>query len=243
MKPIFAGTLCLFLAATAVAQEEEAKGPWSGSASLGFAASTGNAESDNLAAGVSLKYDTELWHHEASGAAFRASATDATTDISTTTAERYQLGYKVQRDLSEFNYLFLALNFDRDLFSSYRSQLSETIGYGRRVLNNERHVLNLEVGVGAKQSDLLDGSTLDETIGRLGLDYSWAITDTSAFAQRIAIELGSDNTYVESVSELKASIINNIALALSYTIKNNSDVLPGTEKTDTFSAITLQYDF
>jgi len=32
-----------------------------------------------------------------------------------------------------------------------------------------------------------------------------------------------------------------LALGLSYTIQSNSDVAPGVEKTDTFTAITLDY--
>jgi putative salt-induced outer membrane protein len=38
-------------------------------------------------------------------------------------------------------------------------------------------------------------------------------------------------------------IVGELALVLSYTIKNNSDVPAGVEETDTFTAISLEYAF
>jgi putative salt-induced outer membrane protein len=58
-----------------------------------------------------------------------------------------------------------------------------------------------------------------------------------------AIESGADNRYTESVTSLSTDVWGDIALVLSYTIKSNSDVPVGTEKTDTFTAISLEYSF
>ena len=57
------------------------------------------------------------------------------------------------------------------------------------------------------------------------------------------IEQGDDNRYTESTSALKTRIVGNLALVLSYVIKNNSDVPVGIEKTDRFTAISLEYGF
>jgi putative salt-induced outer membrane protein len=51
------------------------------------------------------------------------------------------------------------------------------------------------------------------------------------------------NTYLESVSAVTARLVGQLALVASYTVKNNSDVPVGTENTDTFSAIALEYRF
>jgi putative salt-induced outer membrane protein YdiY len=40
-----------------------------------------------------------------------------------------------------------------------------------------------------------------------------------------------------------AQLIGNLALVASYIIKYNSDVLPGTLNTDTWTAISLEYRF
>ena len=78
---------------------------------------------------------------------------------------------------------------------------------------------------------------------RGGLDYLLHISETSEFEQKLLTEIGSENTYTESVTALRAKVVGNLALVLSYTIKNNSDVPPGIEKTDTFTAISLEYAF
>ena len=104
-------------------------------------------------------------------------------------------------------------------------------------------IASAEAGVGLRQSDLRDGTSEDDSILRLATDYRWEISDTSRFTQVFAIESGSDNTYLEAVSALNATVWGNVALVLSYTIRNNSDVPIGTEKRDTFTAISLEYSF
>lgn len=104
-------------------------------------------------------------------------------------------------------------------------------------------MLALEGGAGAKQSDLIDGTEFDEAIVRGGLDYFLHLTESSEFNQKLLIEQGDDNRYTESTSALKARIVGNLALVLSYVVRNNSDVPVGIEGTDRFTAISLEYGF
>jgi putative salt-induced outer membrane protein len=57
------------------------------------------------------------------------------------------------------------------------------------------------------------------------------------------LEVGGDNTFSESVTSITARLIGALNLVASYTIRNNSDVPVGTEKTDTRTAISLEYAF
>ena len=59
----------------------------------------------------------------------------------------------------------------------------------------------------------------------------------------MGVEAGDTNTYIETVTSLSAKVLGDLALVASYTIKHNTDVLPGTEKTDTYTALTLEYSF
>ena len=61
--------------------------PWSGKVGLGFAAITGNAKSSSVAADIGVKYDAAPWHHEGTANGFRATATDQTTDLTSTTGD------------------------------------------------------------------------------------------------------------------------------------------------------------
>jgi putative salt-induced outer membrane protein len=234
----------LALTAGAVhAQEEEQEEGWYGSTSIGYASTTGNAESSTLSAGVAVGLITERWEHTFTGTAFRATGESADTGEVAKTAERYQLGYQGDYHLNERSYLFGRVNFDRDLFSGIRRQVSETVGYGRTVLDRERHKLNLEAGAGAKQLKRNDGTELNEAIIRTGVDYTWAISENAEFTQRLFVEAGQENIFTESVSALKTNIVGNIAVSLSYTVRNNTDVAADALNTDTFTVISLQYDF
>ena len=59
----------------------------------------------------------------------------------------------------------------------------------------------------------------------------------------LKVEAGSDNTYLESVTAVKSTLVGNLALVASYTVKHNTDVPALTEKTDTYTALSLEYAF
>lgn len=233
----------LVWSSVAAAQEEEAQDNLSGTAKLGYAATTGNAESSNLTASLATTLSLENWRHEASAQAFRATAQDDDTGDVETTAERYQLGYQANWIISPRSYLFARLNFDRDLFSGFSRQFSETVGYGYTFLDYDRHLLQGEIGVGAQQAKRNDNTTLSQVIGRATLTWNWAFSENGSFNQQFNLESGPTNTQLEAISELKARLVGGVSMGLSYTVRNNSDVPADSASTDTFTAITLQYDF
>jgi putative salt-induced outer membrane protein len=232
--------------ASAAAEAAEDTGPWSGRVLLGYLATSGNTDntSANLEAGAN--WDGERWHHSLAGRAIGQSQQNSTT------AESYKLTYEAKFDLTERTYLFGLIDHNKNRFSSYPEQTFEFVGVGRRFIKTDRHELNAEFGVGATQSDLQailpDGTRVpagseDEFAWRASGDYKWTITDTSWFAQSLSVSSSSSNTFTESVTEVGANIIGALALVISYKVQNNSDVQPGTEKTDTFTAVNLEYAF
>jgi putative salt-induced outer membrane protein len=219
-----------------VAQQQEEEG-LSGKVALGYLATSGNSESENFSLGFAGDFYGEVWHHELTGRSIRASTSGITT------AEAYGLSWQSERDFAEHSYVFGRLAWDKDKFSGYDQQIREVLGYGRHFIDNDRHKLDGEVGAGARQSDLRDGTSQDETILRLNLSYKLQISETAEFEQTFGVESGSDNTYTESVTALSADVWESLAIVLSYTVKNNSDVPIGTEKRDTFTAVALEYSF
>jgi putative salt-induced outer membrane protein len=217
--------------------ESEEGGPWFGNVKLGYLATSGNTENSNLNTGFQLGYGAGKWVHT-----FDAFAINA-TESNVTTAEAYEFGWKSERSLTEKDFLFGRLNWRKDRFSGYPEQFSQSVGYGRRLIDAASHALNAEIGVGARQAERADGVTENDMILRAGLDYKWQFSETAAFTQDLVVESGEENTYLESVTAITARLIGDLALVASYTVKNNSDVLPGTEKTDTYSAVSLEYQF
>ena len=226
----------LTLAAPLMAAEED-EGPWAGKATLGYLATSGNTENSTLNTGFEIGYSAGDWKH-----LFNARAINTTEDDATT-AEAYEAGWKSERDFAEHNYLFGALDWRKDRFSGYETQFSQTAGYGRRLVDTETHKLNAEIGGGARQSELSTGSKENEFIARFALDYTWQMSENAAFEQKIGVEAGSANTYVESITRIFANLGGVLSLVASYTVKNNSDVPPLTEKTDTYTALSLEYTF
>ena len=72
---------------------------------------------------------------------------------------------------------------------------------------------------------------------------SLGLGGTGEFGQRLGAEFGDENTYLESVTRVTATIVAHIGLAMSYTVKNNSNVPPGAQGTDAYTTLTIQYTF
>lgn len=211
--------------------------PWSGKVALGYLATSGNTESSSLNSAVAVAYSIGRWTHAIDTAAIN------TTEEDQTTAEAYAVGWKTEFNMTDRDFLFGRVNWRKDRFSGYDQQLSESIGYGRRLIDTGAHFLNAEIGAGARQSELSDGTSEDDFILRGGLNYRWQFSEQAQFTQDFATESGSQNTYLQSVTAIKASLIGALALVVSYTVKNNSEVPVGNEETDTFSALSLEYGF
>lgn len=235
--------LCIALAGPLAAQEggqqseEDEERGISGRAALGYLATSGNTDSTNANASFELLYERLVWSHEFALSAISASRDDVTT------AESYTGAYAARRSFGERSYLFTALDWRSDRFSAFDHQASETVGYGRRLVDTERHALSVEGGLGARQAERQTGVQEDDQIARFKLDYTLTVNGTTEFSQDLVAESGDANTSIESVSALRARLFGDIALVISHRIRRNSDVDPGIEKTDQFSSISLEYAF
>lgn len=211
---------------------------WNGEAVAGLLTTSGNSETQSLNGKFALDYLSPRWKN-----AFVATALNNGDDEGTT-AERYTAANKLDYNLDPQNYLFAAVDYEKDLFGGFRERTAETVGYGRHILTGPVHSLDVEIGGGARQTEeQKTGNKEDELIGRVGGKYGWAISKTSAFAQALKVEAGDENTFTEAISELKLSVIGNIFVSLSFTVRNNSDVPADTKRTDSFTSVGLSYVF
>lgn len=227
----------LTLTAPLFAAEKEENDPLEGNVKFGYLATTGNTETSSLNTSFEAKYVAGSWHHEATASAINAS------EDKITTAEAYEAGWKSGWDFTERDFLFGRLNWRKDRFGGFDTQFSQTVGYGRHIIDTDVHTLDGELGFGARQSEDQLGVTQNETIATGALRYKWQFSDTSDFSQTFRVEVGGDNTFSESVTAVTARLIGALNLVASYTIRNNSDVPVGTEKTDTRTAVSLEYAF
>jgi putative salt-induced outer membrane protein len=216
---------------------QEPESAWSGKATLGYLATSGNTENSTLNSGFEIGYSVNNWDH-----LFKAKAVNA-SENNVTTAEAYDAGWKSERQITDHDFLYGRLDWRKDRFGGFDTQFSQTVGYGRRLIDTDKHKFNAEIGAGARQSETQDGIKENETIATAGLYYDWLFSETAEFSQDLKVEAGAENTYFESVTAIKARLVGDLALVASYTVKHNTDVPALTEKTDTYTALSLEYAF
>lgn len=228
----------LFLGASLAAPGAGMAGEWNGELGAGYLATDGNSQTQSSNAKVHAVFKQDPWTNT-----FDASGVN-TNGTTGTTAERYAASDKVDWLFSERSYVFVAGDWEKDLFGPVRERTSETLGVGRHFLVGPVHLLDGEIGAGARQSEEnATGVRHNEAIGRVGARYEWKLTDKNSFIESIKSEGGSDNIYTESVTQLKLQVIGRLAAALAYTVRNNSEVPAGREPTDTETSVNLVWAF
>ena len=223
---------------SAMAQDEEEDYGWSGKGEFGLVSTSGNSDTNSLNLALEFIYDSEQWTHRLSAGAINADSDGETT------AERYDFGAQSDYNLSEKSYVFGAFRYEKDDFSAFEDQTTLTAGYGRQVLDNDKHKLKLEAGVGYRTASLApSGESEDGAIARGLLDYIWQLTPNTELSERFLVEAGSDNTYIQNDLGLKVSINERFALSLGFQVRQNTDVPEGVDKTDTLTSANLVYSF
>ncbi|WP_348675885.1 DUF481 domain-containing protein [uncultured Abyssibacter sp.] len=210
-----------------------------GKAELGVLKTSGNSQSQSINASLALQHELGRWENQFTATVFTAEEDDEQN------AERYSSTFKTSFDFTEFNYLFANLSYEKDLFGGVRERTTETVGYGRRLLKSDRNELNVELGAGARQQESQKPESLRESdaIVRGALLYQFEISETSEFTQKFLTESGDENTYSESITGLKLTIIGPTFAGITYTVKHNSTVPDDRKKTDTYLSVSLSYEF
>lgn len=214
-------------------------GHFKGQVEAGYLSSSGNSSTTSLDAKARVIYTQGDWTDSLKGTANSAS------ESGDSTAERYTAQGKSEYSFTKNNYVYGQLSYLKDLFGSIRERKSETVGYGRRILNSPVQTLDAEIGTGLSQSQEQKPSLErhNDVIGQLGLDYQYNITKTSQFEQTVTLQSGGANTFVESETSLRLAIVKNLFAKLSYTMDHNSATVDNLAKTDTYTAISLSYEF
>ncbi|MES2490137.1 MAG: DUF481 domain-containing protein [Pseudomonadota bacterium] len=211
---------------------------WSGEAGLGYIANNGNTSSSAANGKLSLIYAQDVWKNT-----FLATALGTSSD-SVSTGEQYGASDKLDYNFTHNDYAYASVEWAKDLQGPTLQRTVESLGYGRHVLAGPTHILDLEAGVGARQEIVnFTNERNRDVIGRFAGKYGWKISETSNFNQSLKVETGHDNTFTESITEVKVNIVRNIFGSASYTFRNNTSVPVGTSRTDTITALNLSYAF
>ncbi len=238
-------------------------GEWSGSGEVGFAAARGNAKSENLNAKLQFAKEDDQWKHNFYLTALRAKGEVKAPRVDQNgvvildpaghiiydkayelNANRYEVGASSGYKLDERSYIVGAARYENDDFSPFDYQAIVSIGYGYTLLKNASNELSFEVGPGYKRYKPIDTRTSEgEVVARGLVAYKHNFTDTTSFVNTLLVEAGSDNTFVQNDAGLQVDINKKLALKVGYQIRRNTDVAPGTKKTDQLMTTNLVYNF
>jgi putative salt-induced outer membrane protein len=221
---------------------------WSGTGEAGLVIATGNTESKTANAKVLLASEVDKWKHQFGGAALYA-----TSDPDGTTANRWELFEQSDYNFSPRTFWFGAARYEDDEFSGFVYQAVLSTGIGRKFIDTDLTKFVGTAGVGYKKFETRDafddtgvliepGVSDEEGILRGTLDYDHKLTATSSLIDKLVVEAGSDNTFVQNDIAVQVKMTNVLALAVGYFVRHNTDPPEGFEKTDTLTTINLVYE-
>jgi len=227
--------LCIALALCSAATP--ALADWTGKGNIGASFATGNSENQAASAALELKNTVDKWQHTIGFAGNYGS------ESGTTNAQRWEVRGQTQYAFTERAYAFGAGRYDDDRFSQFDYQASLAGGLGYRIIDSERTKLWVQGGPGYRYAEIrATGESEDGVIFRGDLGFDHQLTDTTKIVDRLLVEAGSDNTYVQNDLGLEVTIKGSLGLRLGYQVRHNTDVLPGVEKTDTLTTVGLLYE-
>lgn len=210
---------------------------WTAKGELGASFASGNSENESANAALEVKNTRDKWTHTLGLAGNYGS------DGSVTTAERWEVRGQSDYALTDRAYWFGAGRYEDDRFSAFDYQASLSTGLGYKIIDTERTKFWVQAGPGYRFAEQRDtGESEDGVILRGDLGFEHQLTDTTKIVERLLVESGSDNTYLQNDLGLEVTITGSLGLRVGYQVRHNTDVLPGVEKTDTLTTVGLLYE-
>jgi len=211
---------------------------FTGNGELGLLFARGNSETETFNSKVELTWERDRWLNESTASFVYG------RDSGQTNSNRFVAANRTNYSFSERSYAFGALRYDRDRFSSFSYQATVALGLGRHLIDSERHKLSVEAGPGFRVSELRSANdTETDAILRGFADYTWTISESTELGNRLLVEAGEDNTFAENILSLTVAINDRLALKSGISVRHNTDVEAGRDKTDTLTTMNLVYNF
>ena len=224
--------------APAMAQSKDSETGLQGRVAFSYAEARGNTDTLAITGESELLYLTDSpWQYDAKLGFVTREESDARTE------ERYEAILTANRYWTEHDYMFGRLSWRKDNFGGVVEEWLPSIGYGRLLIDRERHKLTGEVGVGYRFADLSDGTSEEGVALNGGAQYTWQISDSAQFFQNVLVQWTTDNTYAESETGLSTVIVGNLNARASYRVRHNTDVPADTRNSDFLTTIGLDYKF
>lgn len=223
------GLIVLPLAATAM--------EWQPSAEAGLVATSGNSDTLNVNGRFALAGKDESWIHDYYALALRNETDNETT------ANRYEFGGRSGWKFGERSYVFGALRYENDDFSTFDYQTIASIGYGVFAIQSEPTTLLFEIGPGYRWAkfadDIANTDDPDGAVLRGLMDFQHRFTANTTMFDTMVVEAGSDNTFVQNDLGIAVSMTRTLALKAAFQVRHNTESVDDANRTDTLTTLNL----
>jgi putative salt-induced outer membrane protein len=240
VRPILIVAMALLCAATQQARAQGApqEQPLL-SLQLGFSYVATSGNSDTTSAGLdgTVRRNWERWGWESFARAVRAS------EAGTTTAERYGLGTRVNREVSERFALTAGVQGERDIFAGLDLRSIADFGVQWRPETSDRWTIETTASLTWNYEEPSDAAPTQNFIGTL-LQAKSAVklSPTAELSQRLTLYPNleeTDDWRVEAGAALQAAVNAWLAVTLSYELRYDNVPVPGFGTTDTTTRASL----
>lgn len=220
------------------------------SGEFGLLAASGNTNTSTFKAALTSEHEMRQWSNSYySEVVYKQNEVDDETIV---TAQRFlmnaQLDYKLP---SKNKRLFLYGEYDDNRFNGFRYQTAVAAGWSAHAWKNTESQLRYSVGPGYSyaEREVIDAEnhksyeTFNEMIVRASLDYRLSLNDSAKFRQFVSTEAGQETNRSRSETTLTASIIESLAMKLSFVMIYNDSTLQINEDLSTETSVSLVYQF
>ena len=221
---------------------------WTGKGEAGLVISSGNTQTTTVNAKINAAHEAGNWKN-----AFGLTGLYAADDAGRT-AQRWESLTQSDYNFSPKTFWFGAARYEDDAFSGFVYQVAVSTGLGRKFIDTDTTKFVGTAGVGYKfietedafdeQTGALlepgDSSSEDVLRGTLDLDHKFTVN--TSLIDKLIVESGADNTFLQNDVSLQVKMTQVLALAVGYSVRHNTDPPPGFEKTDALTTINLVYE-
>jgi len=209
MKLKKAAIILLIILAAGIANAEEEVKSFSGSGEAGLLMTSGNSETDSVNAKLGLKYEKDHLLGEVNlGALYRSETTEVTDENNIkrkedkVSAEKYNYSAKVGYKFNPANSIFVNGDYEDDRFSGYDYKTTYSIGYGRKMIDNDTVKLDIEIGPGYRYNRtngywengvFIDEKTEDEAVFRGYAMFNYKFSEAVSFQQDVTVIIPTPN--------------------------------------------------
>lgn len=160
-------------------------------------------------------------------------------------AEKYTFTDTIHYAISPDDFAYVRGEGIRDHFSAFGYEITESIGYGYNVINNNQINWQISGGPGSRHTKIAAGGHQNEWIGHLESELFYEITVHSSFKQVATIDTSQQNTKTHVINELKTAVLGPVAAKISFELEHYAKIPTAkyTRKTDATTKVTMSYSF